>query len=79
MDATDIYRAAERVDSCAVELRARADLVRARAQTTRWSSTAATAALDRVDELITLLIMSAEHVAAVADATRRLAVTAASS
>jgi len=57
----------------------RPDLVRARAQTTRWRSTAATAALDRVDELITLLIMSAEHVAAVADATRRLAVTAASS
>lgn len=79
MDATDLYRAAERVDSCAVELRTRADLVRVCVQMTRWRSKAATAALDRVDELITLLIMSAERVAAVADATRRLAVKVAAS
>jgi hypothetical protein len=79
MDATDLYRAAERIDSCAIELRGRAEMVRACVQMTRWRSTAATAAFDRVDELITLLIMSAERVAAVADATRRLAVKVASS
>jgi hypothetical protein len=74
MDATDVYLAAARVDGCAVELRARADLVRLRMQTTRWRSGAATAAFDRVDELLALLMMSAERVEAVADATRALAV-----
>jgi hypothetical protein len=74
MDATDVYLAAARVDSCAVDLRARADLVRLRMQTTRWRSTAAHAAFDRVDELLALLIRSADRVEAVADATRALAV-----
>jgi hypothetical protein len=74
MDARDVYLAAARVDSCTAELRTRADLVRLRMQTTRWRSSAATAAFDRVDELLAMLIMSAERVEAVADAARALAV-----
>jgi hypothetical protein len=79
MDATDLYLAAARVGSCAVELRTRADLVRLHMQTTRWQSSAATAAFERVQDLIALMITSADRVDAVAAATRALAVKVAAS
>lgn len=74
MDATNIYLAADQINGCAAELRARADLVRLRMQQTNWHSTAAVAAFDRVQELIAMLLTGATRVEAVAEATRQLAV-----
>jgi hypothetical protein len=74
VDATDLYLAADQLDACAAELRARADLVRLRVQQTHWRSTAATAAFDRVQELIAMLRTGATGVQDVAEATRVLAV-----
>lgn len=74
VDATNIYLAADQINGCAAELRARADLVRLRMQQTNWHSTAAVAAFDRVQELIAMLLTGATRVEAVAEATRQLAV-----
>ncbi len=77
VDGTNLYLAADHLSACADELHVRADLIRLRLQQTHWHSTAATAAFDRVQELIAMLRTGATGVQDVAEATRLLAVKAA--
>jgi hypothetical protein len=73
MDATDLYAAADRVATDAELLRARAHLLAAHGDRLRWRSGAARCFRDRLDTVVTALLLSAGRGAEVADRVRSVA------